>query len=271
MISVEGCYRNSGDTIPNYSVVHAHIAHRFDDRGSVMGRKRPGSYGWKADFRRNRLFPMAGSHDKIIAAAAKRALQSLDLRRKGQSRLWLGDHGWWLAVVEFQPSAFQKGSYLNVAAHWLWSEGGYISFDLGRGTEWGSRVAEFETYVSDGQFQSAADRLAALAADEVQQLAQSLPSVAAAADVLMKRESASPPPSRGSWAAYHAGVAAGLADRPRNAEAMLHSVTDERVKEAADRFIALLPDAARFKAAASCLIAAQRQALRLPEMGAVHF
>lgn len=154
---------------------------------------------WKADTCCNRLSRVSGAHDKIIAAAAKRALHPLGFRRKGQSRLWLGDHGWWLAVVEFQPSGFQKGSYLNLAAHWLWSDGGYISFDLGYGTEWGSRAAEFEAYFSDEQFQPAADHLAALAAQEVQKLVQRLPSVAAAADLMIQRERASSsPPSSGS-------------------------------------------------------------------------
>src|SRR5688572_1964676 len=112
---------------------------------------------------------MAGAHDKIIATAAKTMLQPLGLRRKGQSRLWIGDHGWWLAVVEFQPSGFSKGSYLNVAAHWLWSDKGYISFDLGSGADWGSRAADFEAYESDMQFERAAERLATLAAQGVRE------------------------------------------------------------------------------------------------------
>lgn len=62
---------------------------------------------------------MPGPHDKIIAEAAKAALRSLGFQRKGRSRTWLADHGWWLTIVEFQPSAWSKGSYLNVAAHWL--------------------------------------------------------------------------------------------------------------------------------------------------------
>jgi hypothetical protein len=221
--------------------------------------------GWKAAIRRNIHTRMTEPQDKIIAAAARRALHTLGFRRMGQSRLWLGDHGWWLAVVEFQPSGFQKGSYLNIAAHWLWSHNGYISFDLAFGAEGGSRVAEFEAYISDEQFQSAAERLAALAAQEVRELAQRLPSVVEAADLLIRRESALSPPSKGSWTAYHAGVAAGLADRPREAEAMLHSVTDERVKGAARPFIEVLPDRQRFKEIASSIIAAQRTALRLSE------
>lgn len=214
---------------------------------------------------------MPGTHDKIIASAAKVTLQPLGFRRKGQSRLWLADHGWWLAVVEFQPGGFQKGSYLNVAAHWLWSENGYISFDFGSGAEWGSRVAGFEEYESDDQFRSAAVRLADTAALEAEHLARRFPSIEAAAELLSGRESRLSSIHTGSWSTYHAGVAAGLAGRGTDAGAMLSSVTDERVKGAAERFIEVLGDSAQFKALGSSLVALQRQALRMPALSPVQF
>jgi hypothetical protein len=214
---------------------------------------------------------MPGTHDKIIANAARKALQPLGLRRKGQSRLWFADHGWWLTVIEFQPSGLRKGSYLNVAAHWLWSDGGYISFDLGGGADWGSRVAEFEAYESDDQFQAGADRLADRAAQEAPRLALRIPSIDRAADLLLSHENGLPAQSRGSWSAYHAGVAAGLAGRRPEAETMLRSVTDDRVTDAAARFVEALGDAARFNAVASSLIATQRKSLGLPEVSLSQF
>jgi len=214
---------------------------------------------------------MPGDHDRLIADAAKGALQPLGFRRKGQSRLWIQDHRWWLLVVEFQPSGFRKGSYLNVAAHWLWSDGGYISFDLGGGADWGSRVAEFEEYNSNEGFEAAASRLATTAAQEAQQLAWSLPSINVTADLLLRREADLPEQSKGSWSTFHAGIAAGLAGRPHEADAILRSITDDRVKGAAERFVEVLSDPSRFKATAASLIANQRQALRLPEVTAALF
>jgi hypothetical protein len=212
---------------------------------------------------------MAGAHDKLIANAAKTALQPLGLRRKGQSRLWIGDHGWWLAVVEFQPSGFEKGSYLNVAAHWLWSAKGYISFDLGCGADGGIRVADFEAYDADEPFNDAATRLATAAATGVHELVAQLPSITATADLLLDRAGTSP--VRGSWPTYHAGVAAGLAGRADEAATMLSSVTDTRVIDAAQRYIDLAFDSERFRALAISLIASQREALRLPTANAELF
>lgn len=58
-------------------------------------------------------------HNKIIQAVAKKALSPLGLRRDGKSRVWYDDHGWWAIVVEFQPSSWGRGSYLNVGLSWM--------------------------------------------------------------------------------------------------------------------------------------------------------
>src|SRR5436309_1568598 len=70
-------------------------------------------------------------HTKLLTAAARSVLRPLGLQQRGRSRLWLDDHGWWVVVVEFQPSGWSIGSYLNVGAMWLWFEKDYISFDYG--------------------------------------------------------------------------------------------------------------------------------------------
>src|SRR5256885_11111558 len=59
----------------------------------------------------------ADPHSKLITAAAREILRPLGLFQKGRSRVWLDDQGWWLGVVEFQPSDWSKGSYLNVGAN----------------------------------------------------------------------------------------------------------------------------------------------------------
>ena len=80
--------------------------------------------------------------------------------QKGRSRTWLDDQGWWVGVVEFQPSAWDRGSYLNVGACWLWEEKDYLSFDVG------GRVAGFQRFTETAEFASAAQTLAEQAAAE---------------------------------------------------------------------------------------------------------
>lgn len=64
-------------------------------------------------------------YDKIINIAAKNILAPEGLFRKGSSRVWLDDNGYFMVQVEFQPSGYSKGSFLNVGVSFLWeySEG----------------------------------------------------------------------------------------------------------------------------------------------------
>lgn len=208
---------------------------------------------------------MPGPHDKIIADAAKAALGPLDFRRRGRSRMWFADHGWWLTVVEFQPSRWSKGSYLNVAAHWLWSETGCVSFDFG------GRVTEFIEYLSDAQFAPAAARLTDSAAHEAQRLAETFSSVSATANVLLNEARTAPlqGPGHPCWTAYHAGVAAGVVERADDATEMFERILSSPappgsiLHPAAERMARLASEPLALRREVVSLIARQRDALRL--------
>jgi len=101
---------------------------------------------------------------RLISAAAKAALQSLGCVQKGRSRIWLDDRSLWVGVVEFQPSSWATGSYLNVGACWLWLEKDYLSFDAGY------RIDGFNAFQGDEPFAEVAKRLAERARDEVEAL-----------------------------------------------------------------------------------------------------
>lgn len=60
----------------------------------------------------------------------------------------IDDNGYFFTVVEFQPSSYSKGTYLNVALHFLWNEREYIAFDF----PFESRVKNFVEYQNDEQF-----------------------------------------------------------------------------------------------------------------------
>jgi hypothetical protein len=216
---------------------------------------------------------MPGPHDRLIADAAKAVLRPIGFHRKGRSRLWFADHSWWLAVVEFQPSAWSKGSYLNVAAHWLWSDIDTISFDFG------GRLEGLQEYSSDEQFAAVAARLAATAAAEAQRLTSMLSSLSATAEVLLTdaRTQARPASGHPSWTAYNAGVAAGLVGRIHDAMEMFGSVLDgpadptSMLHKAAERMSKLASDPRHFEREVVSKIQHQRETLRLPPVGASPF
>lgn len=63
---------------------------------------------------------MVEQDNKIINAAAKKILAPEGLFRVGSSRRWIDDNGYFVIQVEFQPSAYDRGSYLNVGISFLW-------------------------------------------------------------------------------------------------------------------------------------------------------
>lgn len=216
---------------------------------------------------------MPGSHDSMIADAAKATLGPLGFRRKGRSRAWLADHGWWLIVVEFQPSAWSKGSYLNVAAHWLWSEMGTVSFDFG------GRIAEHVEYLTDAQFAPAATQLAERAAKEAQRLAETFTSLSAAADVPLKeaRTEILPAHLHPGWRDYNAGVAAGLVGRTEDATEMFGQILESAVPAgstlhlAARRMMQRAADTPGLRKEVISLIERQRDLLGLQPLDAAPF
>lgn len=150
--------------------------------------------------------------DRLIADAAREVLGTLGFTRKGRSRLWFADYGWWLILVEFQPSGWSRGSYLNVAAKWLWSPSPSWSFDFAVNPA--ARVNGFVEYQSEDQFRTASRELANTAAREALRLRETFPNICAVADRLADKASG----CRDGWNAYHAGVAAYLAGRTTTAE-----------------------------------------------------
>jgi hypothetical protein len=136
-------------------------------------------------------------HGQIIAAAAKRALEPLGLKRKGRSRLWYADQRFWVISVEFQPSGWSKGSFLNVGIRWLWHPG--------RGLDLSDRPVDFVPFESAEQFTPLIKGMAARASQEVEILRDRFKSFADIYRYLIAHA------TRDGWPVYNAAVAAALA------------------------------------------------------------
>jgi hypothetical protein len=205
-------------------------------------------------------------HGKLLAAAAKLALEPIGCRRKGQSRIWLSDERSWIIVVEFQPSGFSRGSYLNVAPMWLWRllDVPGLSFDYGP-----VRVANYVEFCNEKQFTTEADVLAKRAAAEVLSLRQLFNSPAAITRCLIKDA------ENGSlWQWYHAAVAAGLMGQTNVSLEMFARVIQLRpapgtewVPDVQNRSAALvskLPDIKAFRATVVEMVQRTRANHKLP-------
>ncbi len=89
-----------------------------------------------------------GNHNKLIASIAKSILSSEGIIRKGRSRTWLDDNLWFTTIIEFQPSNWAKGSYLNIGVNFHWYEKDYFSFDIG------GRVNKFSEFNTSDSFEA---------------------------------------------------------------------------------------------------------------------
>ena len=142
-------------------------------------------------------------HSRLIASAAKATLVPFGFQRRGRSRLYIADNGFWITVIEFQPSRFSRGSYLNCYAHWLWGTNDY-SFDHG------NRVNGFVRFDNPEQFAPAITKLATEAAEAAQKLRLDLGSIEKVAMELAAYEEGLAARGRGgSWPAFHAAIANG--------------------------------------------------------------
>lgn len=158
---------------------------------------------------------MSADHARLIAKAARAALVPLGFKQRGRSRLWYCDHGWWAEIIEFQPSAWSKGSYLNVAAMWMWQPGGHWAFNESR------RVDAFCEYQDEAQFSAAMTRLATLGASETLKQRQQFDSIDTAARYVIQESTPC------FWQRYHAAVFASISGDRQTARIFLEAVLAE--------------------------------------------
>jgi hypothetical protein len=204
-------------------------------------------------------------HGQLLLSAARAVLQPLGLVQLGRSRLWIDDRAWWAIVVEFQASAFARGSFLNVGVAWLWYAKDYWSFDVGH------RVEPFTEFESVEQFRPVAEQLAEQAARRVREYRDMFKSVDKAAQYLSGQS------SKSVWAAYDAAVSAGLigdvgASARFFAAIANHPVSRDWEKEVQDRARAIsahLPDASGFRAAVTAEVNKSRELHKLPGLAGI--
>jgi hypothetical protein len=198
-------------------------------------------------------------HNKLITASAKSVLVPLGCTQKGRSRIWIDDHDWWVAVIEFQPSSWAKGSYLNVGACWLWNEKDHFSFD------YGYRVNPFEKYENDDQFSAIAERLANSAKEALLELRHLFPTINQASTHLLDKQ------TENSWSNFHSAIASTLAGNLENAQSQFNillrpepkSPWEFKLKERAIELQALSKDSSSFRSEIISTIARTRTLLKL--------
>lgn len=207
-------------------------------------------------------------HNKVIAAAAKKLLKPMGLHRQGTSRVWFDDHGWWLTQVEFQPSAWTKGSYLNVGVCWLLYEGNHVSFNVGHRVDVPFVEANEQT-----DFESETLTMVERAKEEVARYRELFSTVGKAADYYLGKDPLT------TWDRYFGGVILGLCNEAEYARQFLSAVASHPTRWDWERALAqraadllpLLSEHAAFIRTVKGIVLRTRNIGTLPDVTEVAF
>ncbi|NBK97415.1 MAG: hypothetical protein EOM50_05270 [Erysipelotrichia bacterium] len=106
-------------------------------------------------------------HSKIIKEIGKEILIPLGVFQKGTSRLYIDDNEYYFTVVEFQPSSFSRGTYLNIGITFLWksTQRDFLGFGFPR--KIAARYGDFIKYENEEQFRNEVMQLANIAKEEI--------------------------------------------------------------------------------------------------------
>ena len=199
-------------------------------------------------------------HGRLIAAAAKAALAPLGCRRIGQSRCWISDERYWTIWVEFQPSAWSKGSYLNVRPNWLWLRYG--------ANDHHPRPADFISFESVEQFKPLIENMASIAAQSVVAMRDRFRSLEDVNRFFAERV------SQDGFPVYRAAITAGLIGDAQTARRLFQRMENidmtnwgswiMNLKAECAALAALLDEPNRYKAAILETITDWREKMRLP-------
>lgn len=89
-------------------------------------------------------------HNKIIKSVCKDILLPAGIFQKGTSRVYFDDNGYFLTMIEFQPSSWSSGTYLNIGLSFLWYERDYFAYDFSPFIA--ARAMDYVDYKNDEQF-----------------------------------------------------------------------------------------------------------------------
>jgi hypothetical protein len=210
----------------------------------------------------------ANIHSALLTSAAKRILMPSGLFQKGRSRTWLGDQAWWMVVVEFQPSDWSRGSYLNVGCMWLWNMKENLSFDVGY------RVDRFLPFENEEQFGPVAEKLALAALEKVGEYRRLFRSVHDVSNYYFENTPSS------FWPCFDAAIAHSLAGRPEASTRVLANCLEDThddptwLKEArseARSLVASVGDVHRIRDIISGRVMNTRAQHHLPPVAQINF
>jgi len=156
-------------------------------------------------------------HNKIIGKEAARIFKPYGIKRKGQSRTFLDDHGWYVIVIELQPSSYRRGTYLNIGVNFNWFLSDHFDFDMGYRVDFEIKGHdEYIEFINEEQFTECIDLLCEKALQVVQGYRDALRTIKCAEKTVITQYDHSTIYTRKIWRNYNSGIISGIAGNRRN-------------------------------------------------------
>jgi len=147
-------------------------------------------------------------HNKIIKTNAAILFKPYGIKRKGQSRFFIDDHGWYTIGIEFQPSKSGNGTYLNIGVNFNWNIQGHFSYDIGgrNFVDIGNGKQQFFEYINDMQFIEVINKLCDFSVKIINEYRNNLKNINTAKKTIKKNKYH----GNSLWGNYHRGIVSGL-------------------------------------------------------------
>lgn len=201
-------------------------------------------------------------HNKLLKNIAKERLKPCGILQQGQSRKFLYDRGWFIIVIEFQPSSWSKGTYLNIGVDFNFYPRDYFAFS------YGYREKGFEEFKDEEQFTKLMNELCDLTIKRVKELDQKFADIWTALKTVDKEN------ENDTWRIYEIAILNALASNFEKARKQLEQVSKTKCeydweierKKLADELLEWLQENPMSLDKIKSLITETRQLKKLPEM-----
>jgi hypothetical protein len=198
-------------------------------------------------------------HNKLLKKIAKDRLKPCGIIQKGSSRTFLYDNGWYIIIIEFQPSSWDKGSYLNIGVDLNFYPRNHLAFS------YGYREKGFDGADNEKQFTEIVNTYCDHVIEKVQKLKEKFKDVPTAIKSIGKYPD-------DQWHYFDLGILYGLNGQMQKAGSCLKKLMKEKCKfdyeferqGLATEMFELLDDKEKFVARAQTLIIQSRQLKKLP-------
>ncbi len=140
-------------------------------------------------------------HNKLLTKIAKEKLKPYGIVQKGKSRTFLYDNGWYIIVIEFQPSSWSKGTYLNLGVDFNFSPREHLAFGHGY------REKGFEEAKDEKQFTDIVSKYCDIAIGRVEKLKKDFNDIGTAIRTIKGSK------TKSAWDNFDLGVMYGIMEK----------------------------------------------------------